>query len=209
MPAEKPSSRRKQEEQLGDLNLTPIMNLMVVLIPMLIQVAAFTELALLQYMPPAEAEDSGDSGDQDDEDKPPDEEKISNLDLIVNLVANNVIQVSMFKTTELGDKFYEIPESAGFYNMKALQDSLYSIKKNIVGESTGMDSTWADEADSTKGWVTFQIYKYKDGRDVKLTAIGVTPFQTIIKTMDALMFVELNNGEKHELFPQIVLSKLG
>ncbi|NQT35067.1 hypothetical protein HQ587_07750 [bacterium] len=209
MPAEKPSSRRKQEETGGDLNLTPIMNLMVVLIPMLIQVAAFTELALLQYMPPAEADDSGDSGDQDDEDKTPDEEEISNLDLIVNLVANNVIQVSMFNTTELGDKFYEIPESAGFYNMKALQDSLYSIKKNIVGESTGMDSTWADEMDSTKGWIPFKTYKYKDGRDVKLTAIGITPFQTIIKTMDALLFIEQSNGEKHELFPQIVLTKLG
>ena len=184
------------------------MNLMVVLIPMLIQVAAFTELALLQYMPPAAAEESG--GDsQDDKDKPPNEEEISNLDLIVNLVANNVIQVSIFKTTELGEKFYEIPESAGFYDMKALKDSLYSIKKNIVGESTGIDSTWADEADSSKGWVTFKTFKYQDGRDVKLTAIGVTPFQTIIKTMDAVRFIELSDESKYELFPQIILTKLG
>lgn len=208
MPAEKPSSRRKQEAVGGDLNLTPIMNLMVVLIPMLIRVASFTELALLQYMPPAEAEDSGDRDSQDEKDKPPDEEKISNLDLTVNLFDNNVIQVTIFNTTELGDKFYEIPGSAGFYNMKALQDSLYSIKKNIVGESTGMDSTWADEADSTKGWVTFQTYKYKDGRDVKLMAVDVTPFQTIIKAMDALLFIELDNSEKYELFPQIILTKM-
>ncbi len=79
MSANKPSDRRKQDEGGTDLNLTPIMNLMVVLIPMLIQVAVFTKLALLQYLPPAEAEQSSSSGGgpepTDTEDQP------KNLDL--------------------------------------------------------------------------------------------------------------------------------
>jgi len=78
----KPSDKRKREEEDLDLNITPIMNLMVVLIPLLLSAAKFTQLALLEYLPPAEAASS--------ESAPPGEtkggagEEIS-LNLLVNL----------------------------------------------------------------------------------------------------------------------------
>lgn len=206
MSTPKPSARRTKAEGGTDINLTPIMNLMVVLIPMLLQVAQFTQLALLQYLPPAEADAGG--GGQDQDEPPPDQEEIQTLDLLINLIKGDTIQISMFNSTELGDKFYEIPGHAGGYNMDALQDSLYSIKTNIVGKATGRDSTLIDPDDASKGWDSFNVYKYQDGRNVKITGDSETPFQVIVNVMDLCRWKEVGNEQK-ELFPQYILAKIG
>lgn len=49
----KPSDKKKRAPESIEPNITPIMNLMVVLIPMLLSAARLTELSLLEYLPPA------------------------------------------------------------------------------------------------------------------------------------------------------------
>ena len=104
-----PSLRRSRPQGTTELNLTPIMNLMVVLIPLLLSVAEFTKLALLEYMPPAEAAEDAGGGGEDQDENSADEEKETYLRLLVNLADNRVIQVSMFGKLQVGEHFYEIP----------------------------------------------------------------------------------------------------
>ena len=199
-----PSLRRTRPQGSTELNLTPIMNLMVVLIPLLLSVAEFTKLALLEYMPPAEAaEDSGGSG-EDENMNSSDEEKDVYLRLLVNLTKNDTIQVSMYGKLQEGEHFYEIPATPeGVYNLPALRDSLYSIKLREVGPPTGKDSVFNED---TQQYEIFNTFKVKDGREVSITAEGRVPFQTIVNLMDVCRYKEVE-GEKKELFPLTLLKQ--
>ncbi|MCF7810176.1 hypothetical protein K9N50_04215 [bacterium] len=192
-----PSKRREGGEKPPEPDLTPIMSLMVVLIPVLLQVAQLSDIALLEYKPPAEAaDDSGGGGGGDDEENT-DEEKNLKLDLLVNLHEDGVIQVSMYNKLDLGEHFFEIPAAPnGNYNFRILNDSLYSIKTREVGEPTGIDSVLNEE---TQKYETFKTYRVEDGRQVKITALGKTPFQSIVDIMDVCRF-KLGDESK-ELFP--------
>ena len=197
-----PSQRRSGSGKVPEPDLTPIMSLMVVLIPVLLSVAKLTELALLEYKPPLAAEDSGGGGGEGDDDKS-DEEKKVNLDLLVNLHENGIIQISMYKKLDVGEHFYEIQATpGGGYNFKALNDSLSSIKLREVGESTGIDSVFNEE---TQQYERFKAYRIEDGRQVSITAIPETAFQNIVHTMDVCRF-KLGD-ESQELFPMTMLKQ--
>ncbi|MFC2150293.1 biopolymer transporter ExbD [Calditrichota bacterium] len=200
----KPSERRKGEQGDPELNLTPIMNLMVCLIPLLLSVAQLTELALLEYMPPAESAPDEGGGGSDDENNTPDEDQPKNLSLLVNFTDSSKLQVSMYGKVKEGEHFYEIlPVQPGQYNLAALEDSLWSIKQREVGESTGLDSI---QDLRTGAWETFPKFRVKDGREVSITAKGEVPFQTVVNVMDLCRYREVD-GRKEELFPITLLKQ--
>ena len=121
----KPSQKRSRAEGDTEINITPIMNLMVVLIPLLLSASKFTELALLEYLPPAEGApvEAGAAPSEGDG------KKTENINLLLNLVETG-IQVSIFQSVEEGPNFYEIPILlSGEYNWMTLKDSLWSIKQ--------------------------------------------------------------------------------
>lgn len=204
----KPSERRSNAPEDTELNTTPIMNLMVVLIPLLLAGAKFTELALLEYLPPADAGDAGEVG------TPPKEggetQTEEELSLLVNILDTG-IQVSIFGETELGPHFYEIERTpSGSYNWQTLNDSLKSIKINIIGPSTGTRRVF-DEIDSI--WKDIDAYKYIDASEVAVTALAEITFQTVVNTLDACQSYRIEetvNGQvrivEKELFPQTALS---
>ncbi len=196
----KPSQKRSRDEDDTELNITPIMNLMVVLIPLLLSASKFTELALLEYLPPAEAAPAESAG------APPSEsggDKIDKISLLLNLVDTGV-QVSIFESVEEGPNFYEIPRIAnGAYDWDTLKDSLWSIKQTHVGEPIGTE----DVTNELTGEVT-QISKYRviDGEEASITAVATTTFQTVIKVMDACRYKTVENEQK-TLFPLTVLKQ--
>lgn len=197
----KPSEKRKREDADLELNITPIMNLMVVLIPLLLSAAQLTELSLLEYLPPAEAAASEDSG------APPAESgkggKTDKMNLLVNLVETG-IQVSLFQTVEEGQYFYEIPLSPDeTYNWAAFKDSLWSIKQNVVGDPTGVETVNDEITGETKEVPKF---KFQDAREVSITAMGQTPFQIIVNTMDACRSYK-SDGSESEMFPVAMLKQ--
>lgn len=197
-----PSKRRSGSDKVPEPDLTPIMSLMVVLIPVLLSVAKLTDLALLEYKPPLAAEDSGGGGAGDDDEKS-DEEKKVNLDLLVNLHENGIIQISMYKKLDIGEHFYEIQATPeGGYNFNALNDSLLSIKTREVGEATGVDSVLNEE---TQQFESFKTYRIEDGRQVSITAVPETAFQNIVHVMDVCRF-KLKDESK-ELFPMTMLKQ--
>ena len=197
-----PSKRRSASGKVPEPDLTPIMSLMVVLIPVLLSVAKLTDLALLEYKPPLAAEDSVGGGGEGDDDKQ-DEEKKVNLDLLVNLHENGIIQISMYKKLDLGEHFYEIQAAPeGGYNFNVLNDSLFSIKTREVGDPTGVDSVFNED---TNQYESFKTYRIEDGRQVSITAIPETPFQSIVNTLDVCRY-KLKDETK-ELFPMTMLKQ--
>lgn len=195
----KPSSRRNREDEDIELNITPIMNLMVVLIPLLLSAAQLTELSLLEYLPPAEATAAEDSG------APPSESQggqETRLNLLLNLVETGA-QVSIFQTVEEGPFFYEIPLQSGSYNWKALKDSLWNIKQREVGEPIGTEMI---EDELTGEQREVPKYKVLDAREISITATGNAPFQVIINAMDACRNYKIGN-ELRELFPMVQLKQ--
>jgi len=193
-----PSKKRNREEEAGELNVTPIMNLMVVLIPLLLSVAGLTELSLLEYLPPAEA------GVPKDVDAPPSEPgpDEAKLDLLLNL-SETSLQVSVFLSSDLGPNFYEIPLVNGLYNWVTLKDSLWSIKVNKVGPPIGKETVVDERTGEEK---EIPKYRYQDGEEISIAAMGHTPFQTIIHAMDACKYYKIG-GEKKTLFPITVLKQ--
>jgi len=196
----RPSSKRTRGAESTELNITPIMNLMVVLIPLLLSASKFTELALLEYLPPAEAAPAESAG------APPSEggsSKIEKISLLLNLVDTG-IQVSIFESIVEGPNFYVIPRFAdGSYNFDTLKDSLWSIKQTHVGEPIGTE----DVTNELTGEIT-QIAKYRviDGEEASITAVATTTFQTIIKVMDACRYKTIGNDQK-PLFPYTLLKQ--
>ncbi len=206
----KPSLKRTQPLADTRMNITPIMNLMVVLIPMLLAGAKFTELALLEYLPPAETGGAADLGVTPSEGST-DMSQEKELNLLVNILHTGV-QVSIFQSTEPGPNFFEIPLGPdGNYDWKALNDTLRYIKESIVGAPIGKKRVFV-ESDST--WQEVDAYQYVDASEVSITALGDIRFQTIVRAMDSCQKYrthKLVNGQtriiEKELFPLTVFSQ--
>jgi len=197
----KPSQKRKREEEEVEINLLPMMNIVCSLICLLLGVAQLTSISMLEYLPPAEEVIS------DDMSAPAAEASKWNndatIDLLVN-IASSSFQVSMFGHLEPGPYFYEIPNlSDGRYDYAALSDSLAAFKEREVGSPIGIDSL---ENESSGKMDVFPVYRYRDGREVSITAMGDTPFQIVVTAMDAARN-KVVNGEAQELFPVALLKQ--
>lgn len=60
--AYRPSKRRRQSAAEGDLNLTPIMNIFIIIIPFLLLTAVFVKTAVIDIYLPQEAQGGGGGG---------------------------------------------------------------------------------------------------------------------------------------------------
>lgn len=195
----KPSDKKKVDVEDTELNLLPVMNLIIVLIPLLLSVAKLSSMAMLEYLPPAESAEVADAG------APPSEgggEEKQNLQLIIN-VAETGFQVSMFGKIEPGPYFFEVPLQSGAYDFESLNRRLWEVKQREVGSPTGLDSAMNDK---TGRMEVFPTYRVKDGREVSITAIAKTPFQVVVNTMDAARKFKDGEEEK-ELFPIALLKQ--
>ncbi len=197
----KPSQKHSREEEDADINLMPMMNIICSLIALLMGTAQMAEISLLQYLPPAEAAESEDSG------APPSEAPKWNneatIDALVNIAATG-FQVSLFGKTEPGPYFFEIPTLPdGSHDFQTLTNRLAQVKETEVGAPLGIDSVLNE---NTGRMDVFEVFRYKDGREISITALGQTPFQVVVNTMDACR--ELNiGGVGKELFPVAMLKQ--
>lgn len=196
----KPSDKKKLEAESTDLNLLPVMNLIICLIPLLLSVAKLSTMAMLEYLPPAEAAEAGEAG------APPSEGAGGSetmLNLLVN-ISETGLQVSMFGKVEEGPFFFIVPQLPdGAYDFGTLNARLREIKQREVGSPTGLDSSLNEISGKMEVYPTYRV---KDGREVSITAMGRTPFQTVINTMDACRKYEAD-GQVEELFPVAVLKQ--
>ncbi len=172
----KPSKRSRKPIESTELNLTPVMNLMVVLIPLLLVTAQFIKLGMIELnLPPAVG-----SGGVSQSEMP--KEAGLKLNLTVTITDKGFYLASS-AAVALGENGEgpTIPRLAnGDYNYDELTKLLYEIKKKASGQ-------------------------FSDTEQIVILAEPEVTYQTVIFTMDASRSVKVNN-EQQPLFPKVALS---
>ena len=174
--AYRPSKRRKHGSEWVDANITPMMNLMVVLIPLLLTSAEFVKLGVIELnLPPAsmgpEAELLADL--------PLEERK--KLDLAVTITDRGFfISSSIAVLAGARDGEPSIPLANGEYDFRSLSLKLYEIKRKAEN-------------------------KFPDYENIILMAEPNVDYQTVISTMDAARSIKIND-RLIALFPDVSLS---
>ncbi|MCG3119114.1 MAG: hypothetical protein ALAOOOJD_01445 [bacterium] len=174
----KPSLRRHLKMESTDLNLTPIMNLMVVLIPMLLTNSQFIKLAIIDLnLPPA----AGASATANPAAELPKEVQRS-LDLTISITDRGFyISSALAVLHGIDGKGPTIPKKDdGTYDFKQLSQKLLEVKQKAQGV-------------------------FPDADAVVLQAEKDIQYQTLVDTMDAARVVDVG-GEVRELFPRVALS---
>ena len=174
--AYRPSRRSKREFALVHTNITPMMNLMVVLIPLLLTSAEFVKLGVIELnLPPAAL---GPEGEMLAE-LPQEERK--NLDLTVTITDRGFF-ISSSMAVLAGDRAGEpsIPLVNGEYDFYTLSVKLLEIKRKAGNN-------------------------FPDSEQIIIMAEPDIDYQTVISTMDAARSINVN-GLIEELFPEVSLS---
>ena len=158
------------------VNITPMMNLMVVLIPLLLSSAEFVRLGIIELtLPPAA------SGERAEMEKEIPEEQLKELDLTVTVTDQGFfISSSLAVLSGRVANKPSIPLKDDQYDFELLTSTLYEIKK---------------KADT----------KFADTNEIIIMAESDITYQTIVQTMDASREVEVE-GEHIILFPNVSFS---
>jgi biopolymer transport protein ExbD len=209
MAKRKPSERRNFKEADMEINLTPMMNLIAILIPALLISVAFVEVAVINVAAPAIG-----SAPEQEQDKPPDKPPL-------NL------------TVTITDKGYTVAGSGGVLGgeLEAGEEqtgpTIPIIQKTIdCGKYIGTvppprpknkGSGPCKEAKETR---TFWIYDndaltdklveikdaYPDERRIIIAAEPETDYESITDVMDSSREIKDPGGEMRTLFDEVVLS---
>ncbi|RJP75414.1 MAG: hypothetical protein C4524_11895 [Candidatus Zixiibacteriota bacterium] len=196
----RPSYKKKRQNLEAEANLTPVMNLICVLIPLLLGSAKFVDLALLEYSPPiiqetgAPGGSAGDNGGQTG----------GLLELRVN-VTYSALEVSIFNATE-GENYAAITKRAdGEYDYDALRRKLVDVKTRIVGQPVARNQ----QLDPQTGRLEIaEQYRFSDADQVRLSAEGDIPLQTLIRVLDACREYRTDQGIYKPLFPSPALGQI-
>lgn len=174
--ATRPSQRMHHVPSVIEANLTPMMNLMVVLIPLLLTSAEFVHLGVIELnLPPS----AGGPGAQKVAQMP--QEFTRKLDLAVTITDRGFFissSLAVLSGTNPGEP--TIPKRNGEYDFQALSQQLYEIKKKAQGRFDDIDR-------------------------IILIAEDDIEYQTVVSTMDAARAITIN-GKTELLFPDVLLS---
>lgn len=175
-------SRRSQRSRSHDTNITlelrPVMNLMVVLIPMLLWSTEFVKLAIRELnLPPAGSMGTGTGENQSLQEQ----EKRFQLTVIISkrgfYIGNQagyltgVANIQEEPTIPLLDD--------GTYNFERLKEQLIEIREKIRGQG------------------------FVDENSIIISAESDIPYKHIIRLMDYITTYKDAQGNEQELFPQI------
>jgi biopolymer transport protein ExbD len=177
--AYKPSMRRNTENLEMELDIRPVMNLMVVLIPLLIVSAEWVKLSVLEINIPPSQNVGGGGGDDNNQQNKEKEKKLG-LTIAITHDGITIANASAILASEEGSSDGPtVPKNPdGTYNYDLMRTKLIDIKKKIVG----------------KGFI--------DEDRAVITASADIEYQVIIDVMDKIQTYEDNNSIL-PLFPQI------
>lgn len=183
--AYKPSLRRHYKPEPMSLDIRPVMNLMVVLIPLLLAGSVWTKLAIKQLNLPPKSAGVG-TGETE---KPIELEKRLGLNVIISKQGFYVGTRSGFLQSEEGKREQgsepSVPLKAdGSLDYENLQSKLIEIKNRIA------------------------VTDFADKNAVLLTAEASIPYKYLIKTMDYVTVYPDSVGEEQALFPQIIIGQV-
>ena len=174
--AYRPSRRATRGFELVHTNITPMMNLMVVLIPLLLTSAEFVRLGIIELnLPPAALGPEGEMLAELPQ------EELKRLDLTVTITDRGFFissSMAVLGGQEAGEP--SIPLIEGVYDFRGLSNKLYEIKTKAKD-------------------------KFPDSNQIIIMAELDIDYQTVISTMDASRAIRIGNRIE-ELFPEVSLS---
>jgi biopolymer transport protein ExbD len=207
--AKKPSQRRNFQDNEMELNLTPMMNLIAILIPALLVSTVFVEIAVINVSAPAIGTAPDAEPQKDKPDKPP-----------LNL------------TVTVTDKGFTLAGSGGVLNAvgadaEAKGPTIPIIQKQVSCQQ--FLGTWPpprsknrsqakceNPEDNRTFWIYDQVALQKKFLELKdpfpeekrmiIAAEEDIEFEAIINVMDTGRMVKADEDEPRELFPEVVLS---
>ena len=172
----KPSMRAHNKVSEIPLDIRPVMNLMVVLIPILLYSAEFVKLSIRELnLPPAAGKTNGPGEGQKEE------EKRFSLTIIVSDDGFYIGNRAGYLTGEAnidGQPTIPVLED-GSYDYELLRTKLIEIKEKMKGQG------------------------FVDAKSVIISAESQTEYKHIIKLIDNVTVYEDDDGNQQELFPQI------
>jgi hypothetical protein len=166
--AYKPSLRRASNPASADLDIRPVMNLMVVLIPLLLAGAEYVKLAIIEVnLPPRASGGGGGSGDSK-----PEEKRESKLQLSVALTNEGIFIASpsgvLGSESEGAEAGPTVPLTAdGEQDFNLLKTKLVEVKKNISGKGFVDANTVTITADKSISLQTISIVRLSFVKVVK------------------------------------------
>jgi biopolymer transport protein ExbD len=176
---EKTRSYRNRVMPLTEPNLMPIMNLIVVLIPLILMTSKLLNFSVLEYLPPP-SQNIGEAILPSEEEATKD---LPFLALRINLADRRFL--IGYRVADFDTSFEVGPTETGDYDFKELSRQLFAIKENIVGDPP----------------------KFRDNKEVMISAVANTDFQTIVSTLDATRDIWVGD-HRETLFPLPVLGQL-
>ena len=174
--AYRPSKRTSHGFELVHANITPMMNLMVVLIPLLLTSAEFVRLGIIELnLPPAAVGPEGEMLAELPQ------EDVKKLDLTITITDRGFF-ISSSMAVLAGDEAGEpsIPLREGVYDFQDLSQKLLEIKIKAQG-------------------------KFPDTDQIIIMAEPDIDYQTVISAMDAARAIRVD-GRVQALFPDVSLS---
>ena len=196
----KPSRKKKRNQIEAEANLTPVMNLICVLIPMLLGSAKFVDLALLEYTPPLIQETGAEAGGGSGEGGGFN----ALLELRVN-VTYDALEVSTFNATS-GENYASLAKkSDGSHDYEGLRRKLVDIKERVVGPPVSSSQQQNSETGKLE---LVERFKFSDADQVRISAEGDVPLQTIIRVLDSCREYRMGDGVYHPLFPSPALGQI-
>ncbi len=182
--AYEPSKRRKGEELEMELDIRPVMNLMVVLIPLLIAGAEFVKLNMIEInLPPTKTSVGTQQGKENllqDKEK----QKLLRLKLVITDQGITIGNEFGILRDEQGQGPTVKRMENGEYDFAALKQKLVELKKKIVGQG------------------------FADENRVILAAEPNIKYEIIIKVMDNIQTYKDENNQIKPLFPEVNFSKV-
>jgi len=178
--AYRPSKRSHNNPEDNEPNITPMMNLMVVLIPLLLTSAEFVKLGVIELnLPPAS------QGPLGQENAALPIEEVKKLDLTVTVTDKGFFissSLAVLSGETEGEPTIPMSGASGTleYDFQALSAKLYGIKVEAAN-------------------------LFPDNANIIIQAEPNVDYQTVVSTMDASRFLYIN-GKIQELFPEVSLS---
>lgn len=208
------SGKRIKEEIDTEPNIAPMMNLMVILIPLLLSSSEFVKMGAIELKLPESSQGGGGGSEEKNKAK-------LNLGIVITKKGFDLYHYFK-KTAKEGEeeseevakqkKPVEIPKKNGKYDFVALNAQLAKVKKKVLFEVIKTTNSGVpQDANLTKLFNYYAkndfsgVEAFNDHEDVKLVADELIRYETVIAVMDAARGTRTPYG-KVTMFPNVSLA---
>lgn len=204
-------SRNRDTEEIADTDVTPMLNLMVLLIPFLLTSSEFVKIGAIEMKLPESARTTSASSTI------PAEENLGpklNLGIVITAKGFSIFDYFNEEKAEsaVGEKTPDIPLVNGDYDYQTLNERLADIKKKALYELVRPYN--ADMTESSSLLELYNAYRklqpfsaplFADHESVKIIAEEQIKYKTVVAVMDASRGLRTPNGNV-TMFPNVSIA---